>query len=165
MGPHWNYLIEAVSLSTHNIFFLLRNKKNINAIGWKDQILPTVISKGKFGNARSSFLPFYPVLHEIAGLGGSVRCALDWWWGGCGFDPHLVRNILSWRLIMRYFLRTFSPFHWFKKGSWLYLAKECPQILVNHLEDKACPGKVWLGKMTLMDWLGRKTSTQSIVMR
>ena len=41
------------------------------------------------------------------------------------------------------------------------------QVLVNCLEDYACPGKVWLGKltmldMTLMGWLGRKTSTQTI---
>ena len=27
-----------------------------------------------------------------------------------------VGNILSWRLIMKYFLRSFSPFRWFKKG-------------------------------------------------
>ena len=44
--------------------------------------------------------------------------------GGHGFDPAKVCNILSWRLIMRYFLRSFSPFHWFKKGSCQFLAKE-----------------------------------------
>ena len=36
-------------------------------------------------------------------------------------------NILSWRLIMKYFLRSFSPFCWFKKGSCQFLAKECAQ--------------------------------------
>ena len=36
-------------------------------------------------------------------------------------------NILSWRLIMKYFLRSFSPFRWFKKGSCQFLAKECAQ--------------------------------------
>ena len=46
-------------------------------------------------------------------------------------------------------------------------AKEYAQVQVNCLEDWACPGKVWLGKltvldMTLMGWLGRKTSAQSI---
>ena len=40
-------------------------------------------------------------------------------------------------------------------------------ILVNRLEDKACPANVWLGKLTALDmaplgWLGRKTSTQTI---
>ena len=38
-------------------------------------------------------------------------------------------------------------------------------ILVNRLEDQACPVNVWLGKLTALDmtplgWLGRKTSTQ-----
>ena len=36
-------------------------------------------------------------------------------------------------------------------------------ILVNHLEDWACPVNLWLGKLTALDmiplgWLGRKTS-------
>ena len=31
------------------------------------------------------------------------------------------------RLIMKYFLWSFSPFHWFKKGSCQFLAKECAQ--------------------------------------
>ena len=39
-------------------------------------------------------------------------------------------------------------------------------ILVNRLEDWACPVNVWLGKLTALDmtplgWLGRKTSTQT----
>ena len=44
-------------------------------------------------------------------------------------------NILSFRSIMKYFLQSVSPFSWFKKDSFLFLAKECAQILVNHLED------------------------------
>ena len=51
-----------------------------------------------------------------------------------GSTPSEVGNILSWRLIMKYFLRSFSPFRWFKKGSCQFLAKECT-ILVNRLED------------------------------
>ena len=38
-----------------------------------------------------------------------------------------VGNILSWRWIMKYFLRSFSPFRWFKKGSCQFLAKEYAQ--------------------------------------
>ena len=39
-------------------------------------------------------------------------------------------------------------------------------ILVNRLEELACPVKVWLGKLTTLDmtqmhWLGHKTSTQT----
>ena len=44
-----------------------------------------------------------------------------------GSTPAKVGNILSWRLIMKYFLRSFSPFRWFKKGSCQFLAKECAQ--------------------------------------
>ena len=44
-----------------------------------------------------------------------------------GSTPAEVSNILSWRLIMKYFLRSFSPFCWFKKGSCQFLAKECAQ--------------------------------------
>ena len=44
-----------------------------------------------------------------------------------GSTPAEVSNILSWRLITKYFLRSFSPFRWFKKGSCQFLAKECAQ--------------------------------------
>ena len=44
-----------------------------------------------------------------------------------GSTPAEVGNILSWRLIMKYFLRSFSPFCWFKKGICQFLAKEYAQ--------------------------------------
>ena len=44
-----------------------------------------------------------------------------------GSAPAEVGNILTWRLIMKYFLRSFSSFCWFKKGSCQFLAKECAQ--------------------------------------
>ena len=44
-----------------------------------------------------------------------------------GSTPAEVGNILSGRLIMKYFLRSFSPFRWFKKGICHFLAKECAQ--------------------------------------
>ena len=48
-----------------------------------------------------------------------------------GSTPARSRNILSWRLIMKYFLRSFSPFRWFKKASYQFLA----QVLVDRLEN------------------------------
>ena len=47
-------------------------------------------------------------------------------------------SILSWRLIMKYFLWSFSPFCRFKKGNCQFHVKECAQVLVNHLEDLKC---------------------------
>ena len=61
------------------------------------------------------------------GLDGSVGCASDWRSGVSGFDLRRVGNILSCRLNMKYFLLSFSPFRWFKKGSCQFLAKECAQ--------------------------------------
>ena len=50
--------------------------------------------------------------------------------------PTEVGNILSWRLIMKYFLRSFSPFRWFKKGSCQFLAKECAQYWLTAKRTK-----------------------------
>ena len=53
-----------------------------------------------------------------------------------GSTPAEVGNILSWRLIMKYFLRSFSPFRWFKKGSCQFLAKECAQYWLTTWRTK-----------------------------
>ena len=37
------------------------------------------------------------------------------------------KHVLSWRLIVKYFLRLFSAFRWCKKGSCQFLVKECAQ--------------------------------------
>ena len=51
-----------------------------------------------------------------------------------------------------------------KEGQFSVSGERMCTILVNRLEDNACPGKVWLGKVTALDmapmcYLGRKTST------
>ena len=51
----------------------------------------------------------------------------DWRPGGRGLNPAEVGNILSWRLIMKYLLQSFSPFRWFKKSSYQFLATEYAQ--------------------------------------
>ena len=53
-----------------------------------------------------------------------------------GSTPAEIGNILSWRLIMKYFLRSFSPFRWFKKGSCQFLAKECAQYWLTAWRTK-----------------------------
>ena len=109
--------------------------------------------------------PFTRVFLKLfAGL-----CGSDWWVSTgdlevAGWIPISSGNIFPWSLIMKYFLQSIYPFWWFKKGSCQFLVKECAQVPVNCLEPS--PGNVWLGKltalnMTLMGWLGLKTSTQS----
>ena len=53
-----------------------------------------------------------------------------------GSTPTEVGNILSWRFIMKYFLRSFSPFRWFKKGSCQFLVKECAQYWLTAQRTK-----------------------------
>ena len=103
---------------------------------------------------------------QWAGLGGWVGCASDWRPGGLGFDPGQGRQhsfaeidhevistiILSLPLIQEWQLSVSGE-------------RICT-ILVNRLEDQACPVNVWLGKLTALDmtplcWLGRTTSTQT----
>ena len=53
-----------------------------------------------------------------------------------------------------------------QEGQLSVSAENMCTILVNRLEDWACPVNVWLGKLTELDmtplgWLGRKTSTQT----
>ena len=62
----------------------------------------------------------------------SVRCTSNWWSGGCGFSPSWVQQH---SFMMKYFLRSFSPFCWFKNGSCSFLVKKCAQFLVKCLED------------------------------
>ena len=68
-----------------------------------------------------------------------------------GSIPADVGNILSWRLIMKYFLQSFSPF---QEGQLSVSGERMCTILVNRLEDYACPVNVWLGKLTDMTPFG-----------
>ena len=82
-----------------------------------------------------------------------------------GSTPAEVGNFLSWRLIMKYFLRSFSL--QLIQGGQLSVSGEIMcTILVNPLEDLACSVNMWLGELITLDmtplgWLGRKTSTQT----
>ena len=49
-----------------------------------------------------------------------------------GLTPSEVGHILSWRLIMKYFLLSFSPFRWFKLS---VSGERMCTILVNRLQD------------------------------
>ena len=88
-----------------------------------------------------------------------------------GFDASRVGNVLLWRLIMKYDHEIFSTvilsLPLIQEGQLSVSGEKMCTILVNCLEDWACPGKVWLSKLTALDmiplgWLGHKTSSQTI---
>ena len=107
-----------------------------------------------------------PRYNDSAVLGGSFGCAVrletrrsrvqppprsatffrgDWSWNI--FNGHSLPSADSRRAVVRFWQRMCT-------------------ILVNRLEDQACPVNVWISKMTAVDmsplgWLGRKTSTQT----
>ena len=78
----------------------------------------------------------FPLFTDHKGKNSSYQCQSfrPWWLGWmcrptgdqevAGSIPIEVGNIHSWRLTVKYFLWSFSPFRWFKKGSCQFLAKE-----------------------------------------
>ena len=77
----------------------------------------------------------HPFPTNIAGLGGSLRCASNWWSGGCRFDPLWVWQHSLAKMYHEILLWSFSSFTWFKKNCCQFLEKECAQVLVSFLED------------------------------
>ena len=100
------------------------------------------------------------------GLGGSVGCASDWRPGGHGFDPRRGRQHSFVEIDHEIFSTVILSLPLIKEGQLSVSGERMCTILVNCLEDKACPVNVWLGKLTALDmtplgWLGHKTSTQT----
>ena len=103
---------------------------------------------------------------SIAGLGGSVGCASDWRPGGRGFDPRRSWQHSFVEIDHEIFSTVILSLPLIQEGQLSVSGERMCTILVNRLEDKACPVNVWLGKLTVLDmtplgWLGRKTSTQT----
>ena len=97
-------------------------------------ISPDAVLQVPKGSGRFFFNPFMPSAYFY------FNSLYRWVWSGVGWGlitfyyqpsfilfPRRVGNSLSWRLIMKYFLRPSSPFRWFKKGSCQFLAKDCAQ--------------------------------------
>ena len=79
----------------------------------------------------------YMYITIAAGLGGSIGCASDWRQEVAGSTPAEVVNILSWRLIMKYFLSILS-FPQIQEGQLGQLSvsgERMGTILVNRLDD------------------------------
>ena len=90
----------------------------------------------------------------------------DWRPGGRGFNPRRGRQHSFVEIDHEIFSTVILSLPLIQEGQLLVSGERMCTILVNRLEDLACPVNVWLGKLTALDmtplgWLGRKTSTQT----
>ena len=68
-----------------------------------------------------------------------------------GSTPAEVGNILSWKLIVKIFSAVILSLPLIQEGQLSVSGEGMCTILVNRLEDKACPVNVWLGKLTALN--------------
>ena len=77
-----------------------------------------------------------------------------------------VGNIISWMIDYEIFSTVILSLPLIQEGQLSVSGERMCTILVNRLEDQACPVNMWLGKLTVLDmiplgWLGCKTSKQN----
>ena len=155
----WLFFPEALLKRSHNIYFHgeiktklpyqqlwpknhsfesdpLNNTASHTYIKCRHRSTTQGVRVGGGGWGGSSKLFLFPLWKLVCskwiepGLGGSVGCAVWRDQEVTGSTPAEVGNILSWRLIWKYFLWSFFPFHWFKKGS-SFSGKRMCTILVT----------------------------------
>ena len=90
----------------------------------------------------------------------------DWRPGGRGFNPRRGRQHSFMEIDHEIFSAVILSLPLIQEGQLSVSGERMCTILVNCLEDKACPVNVWLGKLTALEmtplgWLGCKTSTQT----
>ena len=68
-----------------------------------------------------------------------------------GSTPAEVGNILSWMIDHEIFSTVILSLPLIQEGQLSVSGERMCTILVNHLEDQACPVNVWLGKLTALD--------------
>ena len=87
----------------------------------------------------------------IAGLGGAVGCASDWRPGGRGFDPRRGRQHSFVEIDHEIFSTVILSLPLIQEGQLSVSGERMCTILVNRIEDYACPVNVWLSKLTALD--------------
>ena len=90
----------------------------------------------------------------------------DWKPGGRGCNPRRGRQHFFMEIDHEIFSTVILSLPLIQEGQLSVSVERVCTILVNRLEDWACPVNVWLGKLTALDmaplgWLGHKTSTQT----
>ena len=87
----------------------------------------------------------------IAGLGGAVGCSFDWRPEGHGFDPRRGQQHSLVEIDHEIFSTVILSLQLIQEGQLSVSGKRLCTILVNRLEDQACPVNVWLGKLTALN--------------
>ena len=119
-------------------YIKLYNCENICYVAYPPEALFWPLKEDKYIPCRcmKSFVYLRNLATSDMPISGFPGC---WWprwlsWmrvqllkGGCGFNPGRSATFFHGDFIMKYFLRSFSPFHWFKKVICQFLAKECSQ--------------------------------------
>ena len=88
----------------------------------------------------------------------------DWRPGGRGFNPRRGQQHSFVEIDHKIFSTVILSLPLIQEGQLSVSGERMCTILVNRLEDQACPVNVWLGKLTALDmtplgWLGRKINT------
>ena len=105
------------------------------------------------------------IKREKAGFGGAVGCASDWTIRRFRVRPPPGRRYSFVEIDHETFSTVILSLPLVQEGQLSVSSERMCTILVNHLEDYACPVNVWLGKLTALNitpwgWLCRETSTQ-----
>ena len=109
---------------------------------------------------------FLPTDRSKVGLGGSVGCAVRQETRRSRVQPRRGRQYSFVEIDHEILSTVILSLPLIQEGQLSVSGERMCTILVNRLEDSACPVNVWLGKLTALDmtplgWLGRKTSTQT----
>ena len=80
-----------------------------------------------------------------------MGCAFDWRPGGRRFDPRRGRQHSFLEIDREIFSTVILSLPLIQEGQLSVSGERMCTILVNRLEDKACPVKVWSGKLTTLD--------------
>ena len=75
----------------------------------------------------------------------------DWRPGGRGFNPHRDRQHSFVEIDHEIFSTVILSLPLIQEGQLSVSGERMCTILVNRLEDQACPVNVWLGKLTALD--------------
>ena len=91
---------------------------------------------GTFPHCQELF-PYYRNQYRMVNFAGRgwIRCTSSWYTDNRRFSPYVRQTFFRGVLVMKKFLRPFSPFRWFKNGNCqlLPVAKECALLSTGKL--------------------------------